>query len=117
MSKSSPALAALPPQSLDALQAMGLRLRARRQQRGLTLDELATRLFCSPTTLRALESGKPGTSLGLLAHALWLLGQLDSLQGVAPLDDAFAATSARKRVRRAAGAPAPGAIGEHERDF
>ena len=39
------------------------------------------------------------------------------LQGVGPLDDAFAATSARKRVRRAAGAPAPGAIGEHERDF
>ncbi len=117
MPKSSPAVAALPQPPLDALVALGLRLRALRQQRGLTLQEMAARLFCTPATLRALELGKPGTSIGLLAHALWLLGQADSLQAVAPLDDSFAAAQANRRVRRSAGASAPGAIGELERDF
>lgn len=117
MSKSSPALVALPPQPLESLQALGLRLRALRQQRGLTLHEMAARLFCTPATLRALESGKPGTSIGLLAHALWLLGQADSLQNLAPLDGSFAAAQAHKRVRRSAARSTPGTIAEGERDF
>jgi len=116
MSKSSAALAGAPAQSLQALEALGRRLRAHRQRQSLTLDELAARLFCSPATLRALESGKPGTSIGMLAHALWLLGELDSLDDVAGMDSSFAAVTG-KRVRRRAGVPARGAISEGERDF
>lgn len=33
-----------------------------------TVDEMALRLLCSPTTCRALETGKPGTSVGVLAQ-------------------------------------------------
>ncbi|XAH25949.1 helix-turn-helix transcriptional regulator [Xylophilus sp. GW821-FHT01B05] len=97
-----------------ALGRLGQRLRAHRVQRGWTVAELAERLMCSPTTWRALEAGKPGTSIGLLAHALWLLGELETLEQLAP---APAALAAKRRVRRPAGRPAAGVIGEDERDF
>jgi len=118
MSKASNTLRGLPPDALAVLTQMGQRLRAYRQQQQWTLNEMAQRLFCSPTTCRALESGKPGTSIGVLAHALWLLGQLDSLTSVAPLSSDFAATiTAGRRVRRRALASQPGTISEIERDF
>lgn len=118
MSKDSKTLRALPPDALDGLAQLGQRLRAHRQQQQWTLNDMAQRLFCSPATCRALESGKPGTSVGMLAHALWLLGQLDSLSSVAPLSSDFAATlTAGRRVRRRAAASLPGAISEQDRDF
>lgn len=118
MSKSSNAVQGLPPAALDALAQLGQRLRAHRQQQKWTLNDMAERLFCSPTTCRALESGKPGTSIGVLAQALWLLGQLDSLNSVAPLSSDFAATlTAGRRVRRRAASSPPGAISELDRDF
>lgn len=85
-----------------------------RYQRSWTLAETAERLLCSPTTLRALEAGKPGTSIGLLAHALWLFGEIDSLDSVAP---APAGLAAKRRVRRSAAQPPAGVIAESERDF
>ncbi len=118
MSKNSTSLHGLPPVALDMLVQLGQRLRAHRQLQQWTLDEMAQRLFCSPTTCRALESGKPGTSVGVLAHALWLLGQLDSLNNLAPLTSSFAATlTTGRRVRRRAATSQPGTIAEHDRDF
>lgn len=109
----------LPPEGLEALVQLGQRLRAYRQQQEWTIEEMAERLFCSPTTCRALESGKPGTSMGVLAHALWLLGQLDSINNVAALSADFAAslTAAGRKVRKRALASRPGAISESDRDF
>lgn len=118
MSKKSSALYGAPPESLQALVGLGQRLRAHRVQRSHTVVEMAQRLFCSPTTYRALEAGRPGTSAGILAHALWLLGQLDTLDHVAAMDTGFAATmAAGKRARRGAGKTAAGTIGHDERDF
>ncbi|ROH86131.1 XRE family transcriptional regulator [Pseudomethylobacillus aquaticus] len=97
----------------SALDALGARLRAHRIQQGWTVDNMASRLFCSATTYRALEAGKPGTSIGMLANALWMLGQLDSLDSVAPPIAAFQSV---RRVRRKA-QQAPGQIGDDERDF
>ncbi|PIF78274.1 helix-turn-helix protein [Variovorax sp. 54] len=114
MPKSSRSLSALPSQTVKPLEGLGLRLRAHRVHRAWTVAEMAERLMCSPNTLRALESGKPGTSIGLLAHALWLLGQIDSLDGVAP---APAELAAKRRVRRSAAHGAAGVIAEGERDF
>ncbi|MDQ0569547.1 transcriptional regulator with XRE-family HTH domain [Variovorax paradoxus] len=114
MSRSSLSLSALPSQTALPLERLGQRLRAHRVHRGWTIAEMAERLLCSSNTLRALESGKPGTSIGLLAHALWLLGEIDSLDGVAP---APAGLAARRRVRRSASQGAPGEIAEDERDF
>ena len=114
MPRQSKSLSALPEQTTAPLAGLGLRLRALRYQRGWTLAETAERLLCTPGTLRALESGKPGTSIGLLAHALWLFGQIDTLDGVAPVP---AGLVAKRRVRRSADAPPPGTIAESERDF
>jgi transcriptional regulator with XRE-family HTH domain len=114
MSKSSHSLSALPSQTIEPLERLGLRLRAHRVHRKWTIAEMAERLMCSPNTLRALESGKPGTSIGLLAHALWLFGEIDSMEDVAP---APAALAAKRRVRRSAAQGQAGKIAEDERDF
>lgn len=109
-----PTLSIVPEPAQAALLRLGQRLRAHRVQRAWTLAEMAQRLMCSPTTLRALEAGQPGTRVGLLLHALWLLGEVDSLERVAP---APAALAANRRVRRPVGRGAPGVISEGERDF
>ena len=87
-------------------------MRAHRVQRGWTVADMAERMLCAPTTWRAVESGKAGSSVGLWVHALWLFGELDALDMVAP---APAALAANKRVRRAR--HQPGVVGEDERDF
>ena len=74
----------------------------------------AGRSLLQPTTLRALEAGRPGTSIGLLLNALWLLGQVDTLDLVAPAPTGL---TANRRVRRAAGKTAKGVISDDERDF
>lgn len=114
MTTSVSTLSVLPAPAQSALTRLGQRLRAHRVQRSWSLAEMAERLMCSPTTLRALEAGKPGTSVGILLHALWLFGETDTLDSVAP---APAALAANRRVRRRTGRAAPGVIGENERDF
>jgi len=114
MPRSGNSLSALPQQTTEPLRNLGLRLRAHRVHRGWTIAEAAERLLCSPTTLRSLESGRPGISIGLLAHALWLFGEIDSLDTLAP---APAGLAAGRRVRRSRSRPAAGAIAEDEREF
>jgi DNA-binding XRE family transcriptional regulator len=114
MPRAAQALSVLPAPAQAALNHLGQRLRAHRVQQSWTVAEMAERLLCSPTTWRALESGKPGTSIGLLVHALWLFGQVDTLDAVAPTPPALAAN---RRVRRSRGQSAPGVISDAERDF
>ncbi len=70
--------------------------------------------LCSPTTYRALEAGKPGTSVSILVNALWFFGQIDTLESVAPapVDQVVG-----RRVRKRTGQPGAGLIREDERDF
>lgn len=107
-------LANSPTEVQAALVRLGNRLRGHRLQQRWTIKEMAARLLCSPTTYRALESGKPGTSIGILVNALWFFGQLDTLESVAPapLDHL-----AGRRVRKSTGQPGVGLISEAERDF
>lgn len=114
MPKNSHSLSALPSPTLLPLEQLGLRLRAHRVHREWTVAEMAERLLCAPNTLRALESGRPTTSIGLLAHALWLFGEIDSLDSLAPAPAEMAAT---RRVRKSATRSAAGVIAEDERDF
>lgn len=114
MSKKSYSIISSNPGTLQALVKLGQRLRANRVQQGWTVDDMANRLFCSPTTYRALEAGKPGTSIGMLVNALWLFGEIDSLDAVAPIP---AEIAAGRRVRHKAGKSGSGIISEQERDF
>lgn len=59
---------------MDELRQLGPRLRAARQERGWTLDELAGRAGMSVSTLSRLESGKRQASLELLLPLTKQLG-------------------------------------------
>lgn len=65
---------------MDALDQVGPRLRAARQARGWTLDDLAGRARMSSSTLSRLESGKRQASLELLLPLTTELGiRIDDL--------------------------------------
>lgn len=112
MPRSTNSIIALPPESLAMLKNLGLRLRARRLAQNMTLEQAAERLLCSPTTYRALESGKPTVSLGLLAHALWLFGRLEDMEQLSPLEIGMLGSKRSQRAR-----PLVKGIGNDERDF
>lgn len=112
MSRSSNALNSLPPEALSALQQLGMRLRAQRLAHHLTVEQTAERLLCSPSTYRGLEQGKPGVSLGLLLHALWLFGGLPDVEKLCPLELGMIGG---KRARRIGSGH--NAISDDERDF
>lgn len=79
------------------LDQIGARLRAARQAKGLTLDDVATRAGMSVSTLSRLESGKRQASLELLLPVTRQLGiRLDDLVR----DDAPDPRVRRPSVRR-----------------
>ncbi|MCB5187920.1 helix-turn-helix domain-containing protein [Methylobacillus caricis] len=114
MSKRSSSILGTHSEVSTSLELLGHRLRAHRIAQGWTIKEMAERLFCSQNTYRAIETGKPTASIGIMANALWLFGQLDSLDHLAPLPYP---TTLAKRVRKPASKFAAGAISEDERDF
>ena len=77
----------------DELAQVGARLRAARNDRGWTLDDLAERAGMSPSTLSRLESGKRQASLELLLSLTRQLG--------IRLDDLVSTETPDPRVRRA----------------
>lgn len=79
---------------MDELQRLGPRLRAARQDRGWTLDELAGRAGISVSTLSRLESGKRQASLELLLPLTRQLG--------VRIDDLLETPDPDPRVRRRA---------------
>ncbi len=111
MSKSSLALAQLPPSTIAALEQLGADLAVARLRRKESLKTWAKRMGVSVPTLLRLEAGEPTVSLGVLATALWLLsrdGALASLaspkddRGALELDVRAAEALGRKRVRATA---------------
>lgn len=111
MTRATNSIFSLPEESRLALKELGLRLRAQRLAQNMTIEQLAERLLCSPTTCRALESGKPTVSLGLLAQALWLFGRTADLEQLSPLEISMLDQSRRRRAR-----PSTGGIRDDERD-
>ncbi|TQJ31283.1 helix-turn-helix domain-containing protein [Microbacterium sp. SLBN-146] len=78
----------------DDLAHVGPRLRAARQAKGLTLEEVAGRSAMSVSTLSRLESGKRQATLELLVPLTRQLGM--------SLDDLVRSETSDPRVRRAA---------------
>ena len=69
----------------ESLGNLGQRLRANRIVLGWTIKDTAARLLCSQNTYRSIEAGRPTASIGIIANALWLFGQIDSLNTLAPV--------------------------------
>lgn len=104
MSKASPVATTLPPAAADAVRRLGEHLAIARVRRRQSQRTWAQRLGVSVPTLIRLERGEPGTSLGLLATALWLIGRVQDLPELAaPTQDRGALESdVRAAVRRRA---------------
>jgi transcriptional regulator with XRE-family HTH domain len=93
---------------------LGPRLRRVREERGLSVRELARRIRCSPSLISQIERGLSAPSVGILyAIATELRASLDFLFGVAAGGDAMLATAhGDGRLRLAGAAPDGGRSGE-----
>jgi DNA-binding XRE family transcriptional regulator len=114
MTKYSNSLQASNLEVKKSLENLGQRLRANRIALGWTIKDTAARLLCSQNTYRAIEAGRPTTSIGIIANALWLFGQIDSLNTLAPVPLNIRGV---KRVRNPNKNSGNSLISESERDF
>ena len=71
------------PSAIAALQRLGQSIQVARVRRRVRQRDLAVRMGVSIGTLRALEAGAPGVSMGNLAMALLALGNLSKLDDLA----------------------------------
>jgi transcriptional regulator with XRE-family HTH domain len=122
MTRSSTALAQMPPSTVAALQQLGADLAVARLRRKESLKTWAKRMGVSVPTLLRLEAGEPGVSLGVLATALWLVGRDTTLatlaapkedRGALELDVRQAETLGKQRARATAEAKLQRATKRH----
>ena len=114
MTKYSNSLQASNLEVQESLESLGQRLRANRIVLGWTIKNTAARLLCSQNTYRAIEAGRPTASIGIIVNALWLFGQIDSLNTLAPIPMNIRGV---KRVRNSNKNQGNNLIRESERDF
>jgi hypothetical protein len=69
------------------LRAVGENIRLARLRRGFSMRLVAERAGMSRTTVRSIEQGNPGVTLGAYANALHALGLHRDLEGVARDDE------------------------------
>ncbi len=87
---------------------VGPRLRAHRENRGLSLRELARRLGVSPSAISQIETGKSRPSVSTLYSIVTELGiSLDELFGGATPSESAASRDAAGATRRRVGDPLP----------
>jgi transcriptional regulator with XRE-family HTH domain len=65
------------------LSKLGSDIRDARRRRRIPVKILAARVHVSRSTLRRMENGDPGVTVGTYATALFVLGLLDRLRDVA----------------------------------
>lgn len=71
-----------PEAAFEPIVKLGENLRIARKRRGLRIVDLARAAGCSPDTLRRLERGDPGVSLGVLARVAAAIGRAQELASV-----------------------------------
>lgn len=62
------------PEAAEAIAVLGQQIRLGRQRRGWTVASLAARVGVSPPTIRAIEAGSPGASIGTVFNAAVTVG-------------------------------------------
>lgn len=95
------ALTAAPPLPVaTALRDLGIRLRAARLARNLTLEDVSRRIGTGPRAVSDAEAGKPGVSASVLVALLWVYDLLEPFSQLAdPAADLMAQSHLRSRVR------------------
>jgi len=69
----------LPASVVRALKKLGSDIALARRRRHLTQESMAERLRVSEATVRRMERGDTGISVGTLARALFVLGELHKI--------------------------------------
>jgi transcriptional regulator with XRE-family HTH domain len=101
MTRSSGGTSGLPTSLQKRLKGLGDNIRLARKRRRMTMQDLADRMFVTRKTLKRLEAGDPGTSIGVMASALLVLGLDVDLDRVAdPRNDAVGNALDRDRHQR-----------------
>jgi transcriptional regulator with XRE-family HTH domain len=80
-------IAQSPPHAVaQALTSLGRNIRTARLRRRLTREQLAQRIGTSRHALADIEKGKPTTAIAAYLGALWALGLLRQMEGLADPD-------------------------------
>lgn len=80
-------IAESPPAAVEnALKRLGRNIRTARLRRRLSMKDLAQRIGVSRYVLADIEQGKPTTAVAAYLGALWALGLLKDMHGVADPD-------------------------------
>lgn len=88
MARSTLSVDGMPENLRKRVKMLGEHIRLARKRRGMTMQDMAERMFITRKTLKRLESGDPGCSLGVLASALLVLGLENNLELIAdPVKD------------------------------
>lgn len=74
------AIHALPNEVQVELVRIGEGVRVARLRRRMTQEELASRVGTTFHTIRKIEQGAPGTSIGAYLRALWVLGLFEDVR-------------------------------------
>ncbi len=99
------------------LKELGENLRLARLRRGFSMELVAERAGMSRPTLRAVESGEPGVTLGSYANVLHSLGLHEDLALVARDDElGRKLQDAQLPIRRRAAKRAPEKVTKKDRD-
>lgn len=69
----------IPLPVMRSMNRLGLAISLARRRRHLTQLDLAERIGTTPSTIRRMEMGHPGTALVHFARALQIFGELDKL--------------------------------------
>lgn len=68
-----------------ALKKLGSDIKEARIRRRIPTTLMAERMGASRNTLKAIEEGKPGASIGMYATAIYILGMLDRIRDLADI--------------------------------
>lgn len=90
--------AIMPEISFQSIAKLGKNLRIARKRRGLRIVDLAQAAGCSQDTVRRLESGDPGVSLGVLARVMAAIGRVQELASM--MDAAMDSDGMKSEVQR-----------------
>jgi transcriptional regulator with XRE-family HTH domain len=83
MSRRSLSLPSLPLPVRLSVKELGENIRTARLRRRQTQAQLATRMMVSLPTVRRVENGDPSVSLAVYYTALWALGLIKDVRGIA----------------------------------
>lgn len=83
MAARNPLLKAPPYQVESALKTLGAHLRTARLRRGLTIEEVASKIGTSRYVVADAEKGKPSTGIAVYVALLWAYGLTEQVMNLA----------------------------------